>query len=354
MGRYLLIWALILASIWVVDRFVRDVLLTADHPRPVTPRGALAEAEISTIELFEQTAPSVVYISTEDVGFFGEPRASGAGSGFLWDAAGHIVTNYHVVESARRVQVRLESGEAVSARIIGVAPNYDLAVLRLAEARSYLRPIPIGSSAELKVGQSVFAIGNPYGLSRTLTTGVISALNRHLPTESGRDIVGVIQTDAAINPGNSGGPLLDSAGRLIGVNTAILSGSGASSGIGFSVPVDIVNRAVPALIRDGKVPIPGLGIAIASDEMMARFGVAGVLINQVRPGSSAERAGLRGTDRLLRRLGDIITEVDGQPVASLAELAVHLERAGIGKQVTLTVLRDGQKLQVPVQVMDIS
>jgi 2-alkenal reductase len=353
-GRMLLIWGLLILSVWVGDQFIRDLLLTADRPRAVTPRGDLADIEKSIVSLFETAAPSVVYISTEDVGALGESKPGGAGSGFVWDAAGHIVTNFHVVDNARRVLVRLNSGESVAARIVGVAPNYDLAVLKLNETRSLLQPIPIGTSVELKVGQSIYAIGNPFGLHRTLTTGVISALNRHLPTEGGREIAGVIQTDAAINPGNSGGPLLDSAGRLIGVNTAIISGSGASSGIGFAVPVDTVNRAVPALIRDGKVPIPGLGIAIASEEVGARLGFAGVLIEKVRPGSTAEKAGLRGTDRYARRLGDIITQVNGQPVASLAELATALEQHEIGSTVTLTILRDGQKLQVLVGVMDIS
>lgn len=167
-----------------------------------------------------------------------------------------MVTNHHVVEGATRVAVRLDSGEAVPARVIGFAPNSDLAVLRLSENRAALRPIPIGTSDDLKVGQSVYAIGNPFGLTRSLSTGVISALERRLPAGSGREIAGVIQTDAAINPGNSGGPLLDSAGRLIGVNTAILSGSGSFAGIGFAVPADTVNRIVPKLIRDGRVPTP--------------------------------------------------------------------------------------------------
>ena len=205
------VWILILATVYVADRFVRDVFLTADAPRAIAPRGDLAAVESSTVALFESAAPSVVYIFTS---------GGGAGSGLMWDRAGHVVTNFHVVESARAVNVRLDDGQAARASVIGVAPVHDLAVVRLADTRTALRPIPIGTSADLRVGQSVFAIGNPFGLSRTLTTGVISALNRRLPTGNDRQVRGVIQTDAAINPGNSGGPLLDSAGRLIGVNTA--------------------------------------------------------------------------------------------------------------------------------------
>ncbi len=352
--RYALIWVLILASIWIGDRFIRGVLLTGSAPRAITPRGELADFEQTTIDLFEGASPSVVYIFTEGRGFFGEPRPGGTGSGFVWDAAGHVVTNDHVIENAGRVAVRLDSGEAISARVIGRAPAYDLAVLRLAENRARLAPIPLGSSQDLRVGQAVFAIGNPFGLARTLTTGVISALDRHLPTDSGREIAGVIQTDAAINPGNSGGPLLDSAGRLIGVNTAILSGSGSSAGIGFAVPVDIVNRAVPAMITTGTVPTAGIGVTVAPDELAARHGIDGVLIVGVQPGSPAAAAGLRGTDRTSQRLGDIITAVDGVRVATLAELAAELERVGIGNLATLTIRRQGRTAQVRVEVADIS
>lgn len=355
-GRYALIWILLLASIWIGDRFIRSVLLTAETPRTVSPRGELGAIESHTIALFENAAPSVVYIFTEA----GGPRAAsterrgGAGSGFLWDAAGHVVTNFHVIEGAQRIRVRMDSGEAVDARLIGVAPDQDLAVVRLADNRERLRPIPIGSSAELKVGQSVFAIGNPFGLNRSLTTGIISALDRRLPTASNREIAGVIQTDAAINPGNSGGPLLDSAGRLIGVTTAILSGTGSFAGIGFAVPVDTVNRIVPALIKDGRVPRPGIGIMAAPEEMAGRMGVAGIVVAQVQPGSSAAKAGLNGIDRSTNMLGDVITHVNDRPVASIAEMATELERAGIGKQARLTVLRDGRTRTITVMVMDIS
>jgi 2-alkenal reductase len=264
------------------------------------------------------------------------------------------VTNFHVIQGARRVRARLDSGEAVDARVVGVAPDYDLAVVRLAETRAGFRPIPIGSSAELEVGQAVFAIGNPFGLSRTLTTGIISALDRRLPTASRREIRGVIQTDAAINPGNSGGPLLDSAGRLIGVNTAIVSGSGSSAGIGFAVPVDIVNQVVPRLIREGKVPRPGIGILVAEEALGARLGLDGLVIAEVLRGSAAERAGLVGLDPRLGRVGDVITQVNDRPVRTVAEFAAALEHAGIGSEVELTVLRDGRLRAVRVTVSDIS
>ena len=348
-GLFATIWVLILATVYLGDRFVRDVFLTDDAPRAVTPRGDLAAFERSTVRLFEEASPSVVYIFTHGGG-----GGAGAGSGLVWDRAGHVVTNFHVVRDANDVSVRLDDGEAVRASVIGTAPDYDLAVVRLRETRGRIRPIPIGSSGDLKVGQAVFAIGNPFGLSRTLTTGVISALNRRLPTASDREVRGVIQTDAAINPGNSGGPLLDSAGRLIGVNTAILSDTGVSSGIGFAVPVDIVNRIVPRLIRDGAVPRPGIGIVVMGEETAARLGVAGLVVSRVLPGSEAAKAGLRPADLERRTLGDIIVRVNGVTVRSVSEFAAELGEAGIGAQVELTVVNQGQQRSVWVTVMDIS
>lgn len=356
-ARYVVIWILLIATVWIGDRFIRGVLLTADEPRTVTPRGELAPVERMASELFANAAPSVAYIFTEVTpsGLFGaEQTRGGAGSGFIWDRAGHVVTNFHVIQGASRVRVRLDTGEAAEATVVGVDPDNDLAVLRMRETRARFRPIPIGTSADLKVGQMVFAIGNPFGLSRTLTTGIISALDRRLPTATGREIVGVIQTDAAINPGNSGGPLLDSSGRLIGINTAIISRSGASAGIGFAVPVDIINRVVPLLIRRGKVPRPGIGIATADEATAARLGIIGLVIIEVAPGWSAARAGLTGIDVQAGRLGDIITHVDGKPVHTIAEFATALTKAGIGNKVSLTVVRDGRARSVTITVMDIS
>jgi 2-alkenal reductase len=355
--RLLIIWALLIATVWVGDRFVRGVLLTADEPRTVVPRGDLAAFERVSTELFAAAAPAVVYIFTQTAAGSpfgtGAPQ-SGAGSGFVWDGAGHVVTNFHVVQGADRIAVRLDSGEAIPAGLVGAAPDYDLAVLKLSTVPAGLRPIPVGSSGDLKVGQAVFAIGNPFGLSRSLTTGIVSALNRHLPTASGREIHGVIQTDAAINPGNSGGPLLDSAGRLIGVNTAIISESGGSAGVGFAIPVDVVNRVVPRLIKDGKFPRPGIGIAIVDEETSARLGVAGIVISGVLSGSTAEGVSLVGLDRQTGRLGDVITEVNGRPVQTIAQFAAALEEAGIGNEIELTVVRGGRERTVTLKVMDIS
>ncbi len=326
-------------------------------PRDIIPRGDLASFEKATIAIFNAAAPSVVYIFTENAvtGFFGTRQIrQGNGSGFLWDARGHVVTNFHVVKGARRVQVRLDSGEAIDATYVGSSPDHDLAVIRLRTVPARIQPIPVGGSGDLQVGQAVFAIGNPYGLTRTLTTGVISALDRRLPTAAGREVLGVIQTDAAINPGNSGGPLLDSAGRLIGVNTAIISGSGSSAGIGFAVPVDVVNEVVPQLITSGKVPRPGIGIVVLDEERAARLGIAGVVIDRVMPNSEADRAGLVGIDYENRILGDVIVAVDGETVSDLDDFVRLLQQYEIGQEVMLDVSRDETVRSVAVTIMDIS
>ncbi|MDJ0942300.1 MAG: trypsin-like peptidase domain-containing protein [Kiloniellales bacterium] len=356
--RLVSIWALMLLSLWVGISIYRDLFLVADAPRAITPRGDLAEFEKVNIELFESVSPSVVYIFSRVrllEPFARRPQGqTGTGSGFVWDGAGHVVTNFHVVDGASEVAVKLDSGEAIPAKIVGTAPDYDLAVLRLRSRFSSLQPIPVGTSGDLQTGQAVFAIGNPYGLSRTLTTGIISALDRRLPTETGREIRGVIQTDAAINPGNSGGPLLDSAGRLIGVNTAIISGSGASAGIGFAVPVDIVNRIVPQLIATGKAPRPGIGISAASEEAAARAGIDGIIVVDVLQDGSAATAGLRGIDPQSGAIGDVITHVNGKPVRTIAEFAAELEAIGVGNPAELTVRRQGREVFVSVTVADIS
>ncbi|MSO75936.1 MAG: trypsin-like serine protease [Alphaproteobacteria bacterium] len=346
--RYVLVWVLLLLSLFVADSLVRSLLLTGDRPRTVEPRADLAPGERHTVDLFQNSAPSVVSILSQSANSEG-----GTGSGFIWDAVGHVVTNYHVIEGASQIRVRLDGGDTVSARLTGVAPDHDLAVVKLATTRSALSPIPVGSSADLKVGQAVYAIGNPFGLNRSLTTGIISALDRRLPVASGREIAGVIQTDAAINPGNSGGPLLDSAGRLIGVNTAIISETGSFAGIGFAVPVDIVNRIVPALIRDGRVPRPGIGITVAPDELAARLGVNGLVVAQVVPNSPAARAGLHGLSPTTRHLADIITHVGDVATPTLSAFAREIERTGIGGKATLGVLRDGRTRTVQVEIADV-
>lgn len=354
--HFFVLWGLLIATIWVGHELVRDFIFVDAEPRAIEPRGTLADFETQNIEVCERIAPLVAYIFTHsdsgrpDTG----PVRGGAGSGFIWDRAGHIVTNHHVVAGASDVAVRLDSGSAVRAIVVGNAPDYDLAVLRLERSPAGLQPIPIGTSSDLKVGQAVFAIGNPFGLSRTLTTGIVSALDRSLPTETGREVSGVIQTDAAINPGNSGGPLIDTAGRLIGVNTAIISGSGSSSGIGFAVPVDVVNKIVPEVIARGKASRPGIGISVAPQGFTARLGIDGVAVYEVLPDRSASQAGLRGFDRERGLVGDIITHVDGVVVSSLAELATALDRVGVGNTAALTVLRGSQRLYIDVNVIDIS
>ena len=322
-------------------------------------RGDLASDERATIELFERSRDSVVFITTrqqvQDVwtrNVFSVPR--GTGSGFIWDDAGHVITNFHVIEGASEATVRLSDGRDYKAGLVGASPAHDIVVLRIGVGFKRPPPVPLGTSADLKVGQKVFAIGNPFGLDWTLTTGIISALDRTLQDDSGPTIDHLIQTDAAINPGNSGGPLLDSAGRLIGINTAIFSPSGASAGIGFAVPVDTVNRIVPQLIRDGRYVRPALGIEI--DERINRRIVAmtrteGVFVLGVAPGSAAERAGLQAA-----RVdsdggfvaGDVITGVEGRGVASVAELLGRLDDFSVGDTVRLEVRRAERTIELPV------
>src|SRR5918998_480782 len=358
--RWLLLALVVLFAGYLAEPYVSRLFFAAETPRPVAARGELAETERATIELFQRVSPSVVHVSARpsrrDLMLMegGEGGGVQSGSGFIWDAAGHVVTNNHVVQGARPVLIRLASGDLVSAEVVGTAPNYDLAVLRLGRARQQPPPIAIGSSGDLRVGQAAFAIGNPFGLDQTLTTGVISALQRRLPMSEGREIADVIQTDAAINPGNSGGPLLDSAGRLVGVNTAIFSPSGASAGIGFAIPVDVVNRVVPQLIRNGRMPNPGIGIMAAPEQAVARLGIEGIVILRTLPGSPAARAGLRGVDPRTGTIGDIITAVNGRPIRRLSDLTAALEQTGVGKPVELTVERDGRPYTTSVEVADVA
>jgi 2-alkenal reductase len=275
-----------------------------------------------------------------------------SGTGFVWDGAGHVVTNNHVVSGTREVAVRLATGEVVNASIVGTAPNYDLAVVRLRNTGNLPGPIAVGTSGDLKVGQAAFAIGNPFGLDQSLTTGVISALKRRLPTSAGREIGNVIQTDAAVNPGNSGGPLLDSAGRLIGVTTAIISPSGSNAGIGFAVPVDTVNRVVPELIKNGRVPTPGIGIVAANEAVATRLGIQGVVVVRAVPGSPAAEAGLRGIDQT-GTLGDVIESANGQTARRLSDLTDQLEAVGVGREIELSVKRNDRPMTVRVKVEDI-
>ncbi len=331
-------------------------------PRPVAPRGKLDRDEKSTIKLFRRASPSVVNITllTVQRDFFSlnlYEIPEGTGSGFIWDEAGHVVTNFHVIQSADVAQVTLADHSTWKARRVGVAPDQDLAVLRIEAPRNRLKPAPIGTSDDLQVGQKVFAIGNPFGLDQTLTTGIISALGREIESVTRRPIQGVIQTDAAINPGNSGGPLLDSSGRLIGVNTAIFSPSGASVGIGFAIPVNTVNRIVPQLIRYGKVIRPGLGVQVAEDQLAREMGLPGVLIVDVRPGSAGAKAGLRGTRRGYSGqviLGDIIVAINDKRIESVKDLFLVLENYKVGDTVTVSILRGGKRREFRIILQGIS
>jgi S1-C subfamily serine protease len=321
--------------------------------RPVEARGDLAADEKATIEIFERSKASVVYISTRErvIDYWTRNVTSvprGTGSGFVWDDQGHIVTNLHVIAGAAEANIHLSDGREYPAALVGASPAYDIAVLRVRVPIDAPPPVPIGTSADLRVGQKVFAIGNPFGLDWTLTTGIVSALDRSLPNDDGTVISHLIQTDAAINPGNSGGPLLDSAGRLIGINTAIYSPSGASAGVGFAVPVDAVNRVVPQLIAQGRYAPPSLGIV--ADESVNRaiareFGVKGVAVLRVQPGSAAEVAGLRGLQVGVDNSvvpGDVIVAVDSKTVESVDDLLAALDEHRVGNTVSVKVWRGGE------------
>jgi len=354
--RAVLLVLLALVLVVLARPYIDQALFAAKTPRPIEARGNLADIEKLNIEIFQRASPSVVQIA----GVAGGPSAQfgqqevKSGSGFVWDQAGNVVTNNHVVENAQNLQVRLPSGQVTRANVLGTAPNYDLAVIRLNSLGALPPPLAVGTSADLKVGQLAYAIGNPFGLDETLTTGVISALNRRLPTSGGREIQGAIQTDAPINPGNSGGPLLDSAGRLIGVNTAIFSPSGSNAGVGFAIPVDVVNRIIPDLISKGRVATPGIGIEAANEAIAARLGVDGIVVVRTVSGSPAQQAGMRGVDLNTDTLGDVIVAANGTPVHKLSDLVAQLEKVGIGHKVQLTLRRGNQTRNADVDVVDIS
>jgi S1-C subfamily serine protease len=356
--RYVLAFMLFVLAAMAIRPYIEYQLYAATTPRLVDARGSLADFEKSTIELFERVSPSVVHVVGRDA--TSELSLSAAdeggirtGTGFVWDLAGNVVTNDHVVEGTKVLAVRLASGEAIRATIVGLAPHYDLAVIRVATVRELPRPLAVGSSANLRVGQAAFAIGNPFGLDQSLTSGIISSLKRRLPTSGGREIGNVIQTDAAINPGNSGGPLLDSAGRLIGVNTAIFSPSGSNAGIGFAIPVDVVNRIVPELIRNGRVPAPGIGIVAGSETIATRLGVDGVIVLRTVPGSPAARVGLQGVNASTGELGHVIVAANGRPIRRLADLAEQVEQVGVGKTIELTLRHGGSQTSKTVEVTDV-
>ena len=327
--------------------------------RAITPRGPLAEDEKTNIWIFKSVSPTVVNITTLEtqrnlfsLDVFQVPK--GTGSGFMWDDRGHIVTNFHVIQGASAARVTLSDQSEWKATLVGVFPDRDLAVLKITAPREKLKAIAIGTSNDLLVGQRVYAIGNPFGLDQTLTVGIISALNREIQSVTQRTIRGVIQTDAAINPGNSGGPLLDSTGRLIGVNTAIYSPSGASAGIGFAIPVDEVNRIVPRLIRDGKITRPTFGIQAASPQIQAALRLPkGIAVVGVIARSPADAAGIKPFLRGSRGeiiAGDIIVAMDDKPVATVDEFLDVIERHNGGDVIIVTVLRENKPVELPVKL----
>ena len=345
-----------------------DDLVTVNHPTGTAPTpaeritpdaltsaeaSAYTPSELHTIRLFENASPSVCYITTKTRqrnywNYNVTEVPSGSGSGFVWDKDGHIITNFHVINGASRAIVTLANGESYDAEVAGIAREKDLAVLKINAPVNELDPIPVGTSTGIRVGQAVYAIGNPFGLDQTLTTGIVSALDREIKSQAGVPIRGVIQSDAAINPGNSGGPLLDSGGELIGVNTAIYSPSGASAGIGFSIPVDVVRYVVPDLIRYGEIRRATIGV----DFRQIR-GNNGLMIYEVLPDGPADAAGLRGLSQDPRGnwvLGDILVGINGQPVTNTTQYFLEMEKFSPGEVVRLNVVRDEREVEVAVRL----
>ena len=331
-------------------------------PAAVTATAALDEGlsdvEKRTIRVYEACSPGVVSVANKamvqdwySLRVYQIPQ--GTGSGFIWDRQGHVITNYHVIHEAAEIQVTLRDGASYEAVVVGADPDHDVAVLRIQAPEAVLVPIPVGASRSLRVGQTVLAIGNPFGLDTSLSVGVVSALGRTIEAMTGRSIREVVQTDAAINPGNSGGPLLDSSGRLIGINTAIMSPSGSYAGVGFAVPVDTVRRIVPQLIAHGRVQRVGLGIEMIPDHVMASMRVEGVGIMRAVPGGGAAKAGLEGVRRTARGsalLGDVIVGLDGVAVKSSDDLAAALDQHQPGDEVEVAILRGKKRYTVAIAV----
>ncbi|XXY50248.1 trypsin-like peptidase domain-containing protein [Sorangium sp. So ce269] len=330
-------------------------------PPPVPPpsKGALIEDERNTISVFREVAPATVFVTQKRLvvdRFWGTAVEvpAGSGSGFVWDADGHIVTNFHVVDNAQSLVVRLQGEKTFPAKLVGVEPRKDIAVLKIEAPKDMLKPIQVAPLRDpLEVGQKAIAIGNPFGLDHTLTTGIISALGRQVEGAGGVTIRDMIQTDAAINPGNSGGPLLDSSGHLIGMNTMIFSKSGSSAGIGFAVPSTTIARIVPQIIKTGKAETVGLGIQLdPAHRLERRNGIRGVIVMGVIPGGPADKAGLRGLSEGDRGLvlGDVIVGIDGTQVADYDALYNALDTKKPGDKVKVDLLRNGQKTTVEVAV----
>jgi S1-C subfamily serine protease len=345
---------------YVPDKEPKVVTEMPSLKRATDPITRISSSEEATIDLFEEAAPSVVFITTSNFQKDYWSRnvyeiPSGSGSGFVWDNEGHIVTNYHVIKNAKNYKITLSDQTEYEAELVGSEPRKDVAVLKIKAPRNKLTPIKVGSSNNLKVGQSVYAIGNPFGLDQTLTTGVISALGREISSQAAINqdenipIRDVIQTDAAINPGNSGGPLLDSSGRLIGVNTAIYSPSGAYAGIGFSVPVDIVNWAVSDIVKYGEVRRPYIGISMLPVQQMRQLDLKGAYIAGVSRNGAAFKAGLKGFERDQfgrAQIGDLIVAINEYKVEDYNDLVLTLEKFKVGDEITVTYIRNKEKEKV--------
>ncbi len=351
----------IILGLWLLLNPLANKERRIAEPRAITARGDLAEDEKNTIEIFKSTSSSVVYITSIALrrnlfSLNAVEIPQGTGSGIVWDNSGMIVTNFHVISDANSIQVTMADQTKWKASLIGVAPDKDLAVLQINAPGKSLHPIPIGESEKLLVGQKVFAIGNPFGLDQTITSGIISALGREIKAITGRVIRGVIQTDAAINPGNSGGPLLDSAGRLIGINTAIYSPSGAYAGIGFAVPVSEVNRVIPQLIQDGRLIKPGLGVSLADTRISRQLGIDGLIILDVTSGSGAQKAGLRPTTQYRGDIiiGDIIKQINQKKVRTFDDIQDIMQDHKVGDVIPVTIERDKIELQIMVELSAIN
>jgi S1-C subfamily serine protease len=333
-------------------------VVPGSNPLPLQPAREAVSEDQSTTAVFKAASPAVVHITTHSLetdvfSMNAYQIPHGSGTGFVWDTAGHIVTNFHVIKGADTAAVAFNNEASYPAKLVGVAPDKDLAVLLVQAPNERLQPLPLGKSGDVEVGHRCFAIGNPFGLDHTLTAGVISALGREIKSATGVPIKDVIQTDAAINPGNSGGPLLDNTGRLIGVNTAIFSPSGAYAGIGFAIPVDTVRWVIPELIEHGKIIRPGLAVTLASDRIARRLELPGVLVLDVKRGSAAATAGLKPTRRTSRGeivLGDIITAIDVTPVRATTDLLLALEKYSVGQRASLTILRGNQELKIGLEL----
>ena len=350
----------------LISLIVLGTAIAGSRAQTSSERDWLLEDERNTISVFDRVSESVVFISTKqyqrdifNLNVYEIP--AGTGSGFIWDDRGHIVTNYHVIQPALArqggsISVKLANGETYEAEIKGVEPNKDLAVLKIEAPRDRIRPVQVGNSDELVVGQKVLAVGNPFGLDQTLTTGVISALDREIRSVTQTRIQGVIQTDASINPGNSGGPLLDSRGFLIGVNTMIVSTSKSSAGVGFAVPANTVSLVVPQLIRDGRVTRAGLGVTVVQDRLSRRWGVQGVVVNQVTPGSGADRAGIQSLQASAngRVLGfDTIVRIGDLAIHNYADLYAALDGREPGEEVEVEIDRGGKRFVARVKLKKI-